>query len=1105
MSMKSTLLILLALCLSLPARAQGRLLTGLIQDTSQTPIAGASIREEGTSHGCLSDNQGRFRLQLRGAQAKITVSCVGFVSQTISIDRQRPSDPLVVTLLEDTKLLGDVVVTAYGAQQLRGKITTSISSVRNETLAKGLFSNPAQALSGAVSGLRVLQLSGSPGATPSMILRGGTSLTGEGSPLVVIDGQVRSDLSDINPEDIEQMQVMKDAGATAIYGARANNGVLLITTKRGKAGYSEIRFKAKVSANVHHDLYEYLGAEDYIRLQRIATRDNAQIYKNSAGDYVGFGDMSPLTSNVGFGTGHSYYDPQGQPYDGNKSPEGLYGLYEYEDRLKHLLDKGWKTMTDPVTGKKLIYSEFSLRKENIREVALRQDYNLSFTGGNDRGNYYANLGYNHSEGNALIDWYKRVSLMLNADYKIRPWLTTKSSVSFSRAAWDKLPNGENADADYFGRMSSVPPTFRGYNDKGERLIGLGEKELNWRLIKDAFVNDHKTNKLSLNQSFVFGILSGLDLKVSGLWFFRQTWREDFEKDHLIAPGLYNRTRKSTASAFETLDQTYNAVLNYQGKLHGHHINALVGTEYYDSYTKVLSASGEGAQSDDFGSLSYTSDEKGMRKTSTAHTRERILSYFGQVNYDYADRYLLSLVSRYDGYSRLIEHRWSFFPGISGGWVFTREPFFKSLGLSDVLSFGKLRVSYGSNGNVSGIGPYSLRGSYNLSRYGGKVGIGLSQIPNPYLLWEKTNTFEVGGDFGLWDNRLTLNLTYYNRITSDQIADITLPSHTGINQHQTNNGQLRNRGFELDLSAKILTAGDWRWSVNFNAGVNKNTILKLPYNGLERNRQDAIQVYTGNGNEKAWVGGLQEGQSPGDIYAFQADGLYRSPDEIPGNLIDKMPARPLYGPKAWEALSQMERDLGIAFPIQPGDVRWRDVNGDGVIDQFDQVKVGNKNPWLTGGLSTELSYRGLSLSIRMDYAVGHHVTDYRTPEIMGNAREGANTITLARDHTYSESNRQAKYPRYLPMDIVGKFNYNRPSSMFIYRGDYLALREISLSYQLPKAWTKRLSMTSLELSFTAQNLGYLTAAKYVYSPEPGASGWGGYALPRVFMLGLNVGL
>ena len=197
--MKSTLLFLLALCLSLPAWAQERILTGLIQDTSQVPIAGASIREEGTSHGCLSDNQGRFRLQLRGSQAKITVSCIGFLPQTINMDRKQLSELLVVTLREDTKLLGDVVVTAYGAQQLRGKITTSISSVRNETLAKGLFSNPAQALSGAVSGLRVLQLSGSPGATPSMILRGGTSLTGEGSPLVVIDGQVRSDLSDINP------------------------------------------------------------------------------------------------------------------------------------------------------------------------------------------------------------------------------------------------------------------------------------------------------------------------------------------------------------------------------------------------------------------------------------------------------------------------------------------------------------------------------------------------------------------------------------------------------------------------------------------------------------------------------------------------------------------------------------------------------------------------------------------------------------------------------------------------------------------------------------------------------------------------------------------
>jgi len=1102
--MKRALLLLLFLCLStFGAWAQGKTVAGIVVDKTNEPIIGASIREVGTSNGVLSDVEGHFRLQLRGNKLSLTISSVGYESQTVNLSGRDLSQPLRIQLKDESKLIDEVVVTAYGGRQLRSKMTNSIASVKNEALEKGLFSNPAQALSGAVSGLRVQQTSGSPGATPTITLRGGTNLDGTGSPLVVIDGQVRGGLYDINPDDIESMEVMKDAGATAIYGARANNGVILITTKRGKAGFSEIRFKAKVSANTFRDLYEFLGSEDYIRMQRQAIWNSSHIYKNSQGRWVGFANDASLSGTGGYGTGNSYFDAQGNPTDGNKDVKGLYGLYEYNDNLAFLLQQGWKTMIDPVTGKKLIYSDSNnLREENIRDIALSQDYNLSFTGGNDRGNYYANIGYNHSNGNARVDWYKRINFTLNADYKIQPWLTSSSSLNFTRADWDNL----GLDANFFGRMLGTPPTFRGRNAAGEKLLGLSGGDINFNLIKDSYKNDNKTNKFTLNQAFTLNLLKGLSVKVSGIWFFSQEWKEAFRKDRPTSPGVFDRTRSSSVTTAEMLDQTYNAVLNYTTSIRDkHNLSVMLGSEYYDSYIKTLSASGKNAKFDDFSALQYTSDEKGARSIKSEHSRERILSYFGRVNYDYQGRYLLSLVSRYDGYSKLIDNRWGFFPGVSAGWVFTNEEFVKKFDIGSVLNFGKLRLSYGSNGNVSGIGRYTLQGSYGLSRYGGRDAISISGLPNRGLLWEKTNTFEVGADLGLWNNRLTLGITYYNRITDDKLADITLTSHTGISSYKSNNGRIRNRGLEVDINARILNTKEWKWNASLNGAINRNKILKLPPNGLERNRQGASQVYTGNGNEKNWVGGYQEGQSPGDIYGFQADGIYRSESEIPENLVDRYAPKHLYGPKAWQSADQSEKDAGKILPIQPGDVRWRDVNGDGVIDEFDRVKLGNSNPWLTGGFSTSLTWKDLSLSIRLDYAIGHTIVDHRTPWIMGNMQGTYNTIKQARDNTFSESNPNAKYPRYMWADQLGKGNYDRTSSLFTYKGDYLAFREISLSYRLPQRWTKKVAMNSVDLSLTAQNLGYLTAAKYVYTPEPGGDPWGGYSLPRVFVFGLNVGL
>ena len=272
-------------------------------------------------------------------------------------------------------------------------------------------------------------------------------------------------------------------------------------------------------------------------------------------------------------------------------------------------------------------------------------------------------------------------------------------------------------------------------------------------------------------------------------------------------------------------------------------------------------------------------------------------------------------------------------------------------------------------------------------------------------------------------------------------------------------------------------------------------------------QNAYQVYTGNGNDKIWVGGYQEGQEPGAIYGFKAEGIYKSYDEIPGNLKDISTGnngstnKVLYGPDAWAALDDTQKSAGL--PIQPGDVKWKDVNGDGVIDNYDKVKLGSTVPNWTGGFNTTLSWKGLTLIARFDYALGHKIVDTKTPWILGNMQGTYNTCDLVFD-TWTPENPNAKYPIYVFADQNGKRNVARDNtSMFVYDASYLAIREVSLNYTLPQNWVKKLAMEKVDLNVTTQNLGYLTGAKYVASPEYGSSGWGGYPLPTNLVFGVNV--
>jgi len=316
----------------------------------------------------------------------------------------------------------------------------------------------------------------------------------------------------------------------------------------------------------------------------------------------------------------------------------------------------------------------------------------------------------------------------------------------------------------------------------------------------------------------------------------------------------------------------------------------------------------------------TSNKEGKRGIDSYHYGNRIKSYFGRLNYDYADKYLFSFTIRRDGYSRLINNRWGNFPAASLGWIITREEFIPD-NIKRVLSFAKLRTSFGLNGNVPDkfIGDYTLQGSYGTNKYNGAVGYVIGTFPNKGLRWEKTRTFEVGLDLGFIQNRINANFTLYDRLTSDKIQSMTLPHSSGASAINTNNGSFRNRGVEIETNFRIIDKNDLHWSLAINAAYNKNTVVKLPHNGYPNNRQDAIEVYNPTTGEKEWVGGYQEGQEPGDMYAHEALGIYQNEEQVrrlADNLVDETGSKKLYGPAAWARLNRAEipvsRSLSMAY-------------------------------------------------------------------------------------------------------------------------------------------------------------------------------------------------
>ena len=1076
------MLALLALFSIAVAGAQSRFtVTGKVSDASGAPMAGVTIIEQGTTNGTTTNVDGTYSLTVKDSRSALIFSSLGYTSQTIAVGAK---NEINVSMEEDAISMSEVVVTGYGRTVTKDKLTAAISKVSGEVLEKGVRANALTALAGTVTDVRVATTTGQPGAAPSIVIRGGAALDGTGSPLYVIDGVQKDDMNDINANDIESIEILKDAAATALYGARANAGVVLVTTKRGRVGRSEISFKANVGLNYLRKTNEFLEADDYLYYLRLAS------YRS--------GNIAALSAAGPFGTGNDL------AADGNQSAAGVYSPMFLSDENAYLLKQGYKSMVDPITGKTIIYSEFTASDASVRDLALTQDYNISASGGNERGRYYTSLGYYDESGFPVISYYNRLSFVTNGSYKITPWLESTSSLNFSRSdsrqVSDYIGGGE---ANFFGIMFSAPPTMRRYNPDGDEIIPTTNWENgNWDAAQDSFYRRNTNYRFTMNQGLNFRLTDHITLKLNGMWYFNMYEKEKFNRTYLVNPGTFNSDHAASASYSRMLSQTYNAIAGYENSWNDHNLSVIVGYEFYDKYNFGLSAGGQGSDFEDFPSLGYIdkTENKNISKISmnSTHTRERSMSFFGNASYDWKGKYLFSFSARYDGYSKLVNNKWGFFPGVSAAWNLHKEKFME--GTSRWLSSLKLRAGYGQNGNVNILaGPYDLQGNYGKTgNYEDEYGILINKLPYPDLLWEKTTSVDVAVEASFW-NRLRVSVGAYNKLTSDLLAEVPFPSSAGVGNQYTNNGSVRNRGLEFEFESTLFQNKDWKVQFGGNATYMRSKIIQLPDNGNQNNRQGGQQVYNAAG-DLVWVGGKQEGQEYGVAYAYRMVDIVRSDADLLNYAwyVDTTPASgTIYGPGVWATLTADEQAKGQL--LQPGDAVFYDVNGDNKIDQYDQVKMGNTVPRWVGGMNLSVDWKGLSLYARFDFATGYVAQNSRKQYYMALSQGTFNTLKESKD-TWSESNPNATYPILMYADTKFRNNY-RMSNIFYDDSSYLCAREISLTYTLPEKWARIVRMKNLSVSVTGQNLFYWTGSS-LYNPEYGVNGNGGYAIPRTVLFGVK---
>jgi len=1045
---------LLAALVSTNALAQQQTIRGVVTSAQEkTPLPFVTVAIRQTQQGVTTNSEGRYEIKALPGQV-LVFSYIGYQGQEVPVGNQTQ---LNVELQQTATTLNDIVVVGYG-EQSRTTLTTAISKLDPAVLKNVPFANPATALQGTVSGVRVQTTSGQPGAAPRVIVRGGASINNPNgaTPLYIVDGVIRADLNDINPDNIASMQVLKDAAATSIYGARGANGVVIATTKTGTTGKAQISYRYNLGFSDANRQYDLGSARDFIYFNRLGIAATGQANPLQ---------LSRLNLATGSGTGNNLT---------NRTP--FTTMFLTPDN-QYKLQEGWQSMPDPLDPTKAIIFQDTNWQDVLFRTGVTQNHYLSYSAGTEKARFNTGIGYLTDKGVAINTDYKRLNIDMSGDVKIRDNITAFSRVNFSNAQDNQVFNTNQI----FERSLGLAPTAKLYYEDGTLAPGQNRGLGNPLYHLDRFQTLNNQNRLTLTAGGAWAILPDLVFEPSASLYAVQGIANTFQKSYFNTPTQIVNTRDATASHSLFWQKQLDAVLTYSKSIATlHHLQAKVGYAFFDRKTYGLSAVGRGASSDLIPTLNASATPVNV---SSSTSQQTILGYFGRLTYDYDGKYLLTANARYDGASNLgTQNKWGIFPGVSVGWNLHREAFWNPL--SNAVSALKLRASYGVNGNIGGLDDYQAQGQYQVGAiYNGNAAIQNQILPNPSLQWERSKTLDFGFDLGLFNDRVTMVFDYYRRVTDNLLTDLALPQYTGFSSIRTNLGSLENKGAELELNLDVL--GPQRaltWTVGVVASVNQNKILKLPPNRAENNRVGGIFIFDPSQNRYAWAGGLQEGQPIGNLYAYRQLSVFATDEQArnaPLDLIIPLANKTKFG----------------------GDVNWQDTDQNDTIDTRDRVYVGNIYPKWTGGFTSRLAYKGLSLNIRTDFALGHTIYNYPRAQFIGQF-QGDIAILNDVNRSWQKQGDVTDIPRYYWADQSVRSNLFRGNSNYYEKGDYLAIREVTLSYTLPSVLIRHVAMTNARVYVSGTNLHYFTAYKGLL-PEDGGDDRGRYPVPRSLIFGLNV--
>lgn len=1045
---KTFFFLLLLLC-SLDVMAQSQLIEGKITTPEGDPLVGVSVQlKQGDSDisATLSDGNGAF--SLKGAEVGKTYSIhfnyVGFeplVRQIAALDQDLP--PLEIEMKNISMDLDQVVVVGYGTQKTRN-VTTAISRLDGKKLEGAAVNNIGDGLKGKMGGVRVTTTNMQPGASPHFLIRGGSSINQSNDPIILVDG-VQRDITGLNPNDIESVDILKDAASAGIYGARASNGVIMITTKKGSNQGANITFQAQSGIQQPETKFDLMSAGDYIKTMRPALAQGlfpAVLYgAESAG--VGNDENSVWTTRY--------------LKDGEQVP------------------KGWQSVIDPVDPTKTIIFENNDQQKQWFDDASWSSYYVGVNGGSDKVQYAASSGYTDDGGIGVATGFKALTFHGNTTFEIRKGLKASTTFDYGQTTMQDFPSNTRNTVI---RGLSIPFTHRDFMEDGTPALGTNATTLPAAFYEAYYDRNNIQKRASVNMKLDWRIIDDLTAVAQITNHNRHTRSNGFIKGNAIS-----MLRETDEGYSETNRLNFQTYLNYKKKIENvHDIDLLAGYDYTYDKVNSLDAKVTGAISDnvpilDAGSQSVTGYPKNTR------TKEGLISYFGRANYSYLNRYLLSFVFRADGSSKFSnENRWGYFPAGSLGWIVSDEDFWKK---NDIVNMLKLRGSYGLTGN-NGIGLYDTYGSYSIGNtYNNNPATTLGSMPNYNLKWETTAQLDIGVDAGLFNNRVKVSADYYNKQTNDLLFSVTLPDITGYSTSIANVGKVKFYGFDFELSSVNIQNDNFEWTTNFTYSYNMNKVVKLADNGNPQNRIGGIIM--GNGQQ---FGGIAEGERLGGLYGYKVDHIIETLAEANAAMYDELSR----GYRRSDGKNS-STDPGLAGRKDVGDYEWAnrpgsslDANGHDMITAEDQFLLGYVAPTTTGGLSNTFRYKRFSLDVVLDYALGHTVYNALQMRYF-EATFGNGNYNLVYDvqDAWKKPGDKTKYAQFNANDPDwGNRNYGRTSDVFAQKGDYLCIRDVSIAYNLPVKMASRLGMKNLTVSLSGNTLYYFTAVDGV-SPEAVTTG------------------